>query len=87
MNDVADLPEDTIVLALENRISNLGSIRSIGAGTLTARAWATLCAAVADMAVLRATAADPKKTSATASSLAEFDRHDRPVMRRGAERC
>jgi len=69
------------VLPLQNRvtINNLTTIRSLRAGTLTARAWETLRAAVAGVALARAVS--PVRDAAVTPDLGL------PRMRRGAERC
>jgi hypothetical protein len=71
------------VLTLQNRVSlnNLMTIRSLGAGTLTARAWETLRAAVQGVALTRA------MTPAAAPGLPAPVGHHLPRMRPGAERC
>jgi hypothetical protein len=81
----------TSVLSLQNRVSlnNLTTIRSMRAGTLTARALATLRATVAGVALNRAVAPIFNAGQAPGGSpdLATFVRSDLPLMRRGAERC
>ena len=70
------------MLTLQNRVSlnNLTNIRSLGASTLTARAWETLRAAVQVMALNRAVAqVSPEVANATTPQLV--------LMRRGVERC
>ena len=79
-NDVAGLLKGTSVLTLQNRVSlNNLTIRSLRAGTLTARAWETLRAAVQGVALVRDAAARP--------DLAAWVDQDLPRMRRGDERC
>jgi hypothetical protein len=75
------------VLTLQNRVNlnNLTNIRSLGAGTLTARAWETLRAAVAGVALARAI--PPVSHAAPMPRLAASVDQDLPRMRRGAERC
>ncbi len=77
------------MLTLQNRvsISNLSSIRTLGAGILTARAWETLRAAVAGMALARSVSATPEGGIAAAPGMASRVDHDLPLMRRGVERC
>lgn len=72
---------------MQNRVTlnNLTTIRSLGAGTLTARAWATLRAAVAGVALTRAVL--PVGHAAPTPRLAASVDQDLPRMRRGAERC
>jgi len=89
----------TSVLPLQNRVSinNLTTIRSLRAGTLTARALATLRAAVHGVALTRAVApifsvahapgGSPVRDAAAAPDLAAWVDHDLPLMRRGVERC
>jgi hypothetical protein len=67
------------VLTLQNHVNNLTAIRSLQAGTLTARAWETVRAAVLGMAIARAVA--------PTSNLAAPVGHDLPRMPRGVERC
>jgi hypothetical protein len=71
----------TSVLTLQNRFSlnNLTTMRSLRAGTLTARAWETLRAAVQGVALVRDASARP--------DLAAWVDQDLPRMRRGDERC
>jgi hypothetical protein len=71
------------VLALQNHVnlSNLSTIRSLNAGSLTVRAWETLRAAVQGGAITRA--ASPVSNLADIRSRA----HNLPRMRPGAERC
>ena len=75
------------MLPLQNRVTlnNLTTIRSLGAGTLTARAWETLRAAVAGVALARA--ASPVRDAAATPNLAASVDQGLPHMRRGAERC
>ena len=77
----------TIVLPLQNRVilNNLTTIRSLGSGTLTARAWETLRAAAAGVALVRAVS--PVRDAAATPNLAASVDHDLPLMRRGVERC
>jgi len=78
--NVAGLLKGTSVLTLQNRVSlNNLTIRSLRAGTLTARAWETLRAAVQGVAFVRDAAARP--------DLAAWVDQDLPRMRRGDERC
>ena len=74
------------MLTPQNRVTlnNLTTI-PLGAGTLTARAWATLRAAVAGVALTRAV--PPVSNAAPTPRLAASVHHDLPRMRRGAERC
>lgn len=71
------------MLTLQNRVNlnNLMTIRSLGAGTLTARAWETLRAAVQGVAPTRAMA---PPTAPDSPAPVGFGL---PLMRRGAERC
>ena len=71
------------MLTLQNRVSlnNLTAIRSLGAGTLTARAWETLRAAVHGAALARAVAPAAKPDLAVPAD------YGLPRMRPGAERC
>jgi hypothetical protein len=75
------------VLTLQNRVTlhNLTTIRSLGAGTLTARAWDTLRAAVGGLALARTVAPGPD--AAASPRLTAPVNQDVPRMRRGAERC
>lgn len=66
------------MLTLQNHVNNLTAIRSLKAGTLTARAWETVRAAVLGMAIARAVAPTSNLVGA---------RHDLPRMPRGVERC
>jgi hypothetical protein len=77
----------TSVLPLQNRVTlnNLTTIRSIRAGTLTARAWETMRAALAGVALAR-TVSPVGDTAATPNLEGSVD-HDLPLMRRGVERC
>jgi hypothetical protein len=81
----------TSVLTLQNRVSlnNLTTIRSMRAGTLTARALATLRAAVAGVTLNRAVAPMFSIGQAPGGSpdLTVFVNHGLPLMRPGAERC
>jgi hypothetical protein len=79
----------TSVLTMQNRVNlnNLANIRSLRAGTITARALATLRAAVQGVALNRAVAATPEAGAAATPNLATLVRYDLPLMRRGAERC
>ncbi|WP_324439376.1 hypothetical protein [Mycobacterium sp.] len=83
----AGLLKGTSVLPLQNRVTlnNLTTIRSHGAGTLTTRAWETLRAAVAGVALARTVAPGPD--AAATPRLAAPVTQDLPRMRRGAERC
>ena len=68
------------MLTLQNRVSlNNLTIRSLRAGTLTARAWETLRAAGQGAALVRDAAARPE--------LVAWVDQDLPRMRRGDERC
>jgi hypothetical protein len=82
-----DYLKGTSVLTLQNRVNlnNLTAIRSMGAGTLTARAWETLRAAVAGVALARAAA--PVGDAAATPNLAATVDQALPLMRRGVERC
>ncbi|MGB7870308.1 MAG: hypothetical protein WBM01_18865 [Mycobacterium sp.] len=75
------------MLPLQNRVTlnNLTTFRSLGAGTLTARAWETLRAAAAGVALVRAVS--PVRDAAATPNLAASADHDLPLMRRGVERC
>jgi hypothetical protein len=75
------------VHTLQNRVSlnNLTTIRSLRAGTLTARALGTLRAAVAGVTLNRAVA--PIFSAGQSPDLAKFVQNELPLMRRGAERC
>jgi hypothetical protein len=75
----------TSVLTLQNRVSlnNLTTIRSLRAGTLTARALGTLRAAVAGVTLNRAVA----PIFSAGQAPAKFVQNELPLMRRGAERC
>ena len=75
------------MLTLQNRVTltNLTTIRSLGASTLTARAWETLRAAVGGLAMARTVA--PAPDAAATPRLAAPVNEDLPRMRRGAERC
>jgi hypothetical protein len=75
------------VLTLQNRVNlnNLTTIRSLRAGTLTARAWETLRAAVAGVALARAVS--PVRDAAATPDLTAWVDHGLPRMRRGVERC
>ncbi len=86
-SDFAGLLKGTIVLPLQNRVTlnNLTNIRSLRAGTLTARAWETMRAAVAGVALVRAVS--PVRDAAATPNLAASVDHDLPLMRRGIERC
>jgi hypothetical protein len=77
------------VLTLQNHVnlSNLTTIRSLGAGTLTARAWETLRAAVHGAALARAMWPGREVGNAATPELAPTVDHSLPLMRRGAERC
>jgi hypothetical protein len=98
-NDLVGLLKGTRVLTLQNRVSlsNLTSIRSLTAGSLTARAWDTLRAAVQGATLARAVAPIfnvaqvpgglPEGGNAAAPNLAAWANQDLPRMRRGAERC
>jgi hypothetical protein len=75
------------VLTLQNRVSlnNLTTIRSLGAGTLTARAWETLRAAAHIVALNRAAA--PILAPAQVSPECGDGTPQFVLMRRGVERC
>ncbi|HUB56721.1 MAG TPA: hypothetical protein VMB04_16365 [Mycobacterium sp.] len=79
------------MLTLQNHVSlnNLTTIRSLRAGTLTARALGTLRAAVAGVTLNRAMAPIFGAGQAPGGSpdLAKFVQSELPLMRRGAERC
>lgn len=87
------------MLPLQNRVNlnNLTTIRSLRAGTLTARAWETLRAAVQGVALARAVApffsvanepgGSPVPDAAATPDLTVWIDHDLPRMRRGVERC
>jgi hypothetical protein len=81
----------TNVLTLQNHVNlnNLTTIRSLRAGTLTARALETLRAAVAGITLNRAIAPIFSAGQALGGSrdLTTFVRSELPLMRRGAERC
>jgi hypothetical protein len=79
----------TNVLTLQNRVNLNNLTTTLRAGTLTARALATLRAAVAGVALNRAVAPIFGAGQAPGGSpaLAPFVRSDLPLMRRGAERC
>jgi hypothetical protein len=81
----------TSVLTLQNRVSlnNLTTIRSLRAGTLTARALGTLRAAVAGVTLSRAVAPIFSAGQAPGASpdLTKFVANELPLMSRGAERC
>jgi hypothetical protein len=72
---------------MQNRVTlnNLTNIRSLGAGTLTARAWESLRAAVAGVALTRTMS--PVPDAATTPHLTASVDQGLPRMRRGAERC
>jgi hypothetical protein len=90
-NDIAGLLKGTNVLTQQNRVTlnNLTTIRSLKAGTLTARALATLRAAVAGVTLNRAVAPifSAGQAPGGSSELAKFAANELPLMRRGAERC
>lgn len=73
------------MLPLQNRVTlnNLTTIRSIRAGTLTARAWETMRAAVSGVALARTVSPDAAATPNLATSVDQ----GLPRMRRGIERC
>ncbi len=75
------------MLTLQNRVNlnNLTTIRSLRAGTLTARAWETLRAAVQSVALARAVT--PVRDAAVIPDPPAWVDHALPRMRRGAERC
>lgn len=79
------------MLTLQNRVNlnNLTTIRSLRAGTLTARALETLRAAVHGVALNRAMAPIFSAGQAPGESpdVATLIDHDLPLMRRGVERC
>ncbi len=78
------------MLTLQNHVnlSNLTTIRSLGAGSLTARAWETLRAAVAGAALTRAVRpARVGGNTDTPPKPAAWVDQDLPRMQRGAERC
>lgn len=79
------------MLTKQNRVSlnNLTTIRSLRAGTLTARALGTLRAAVVGVTLNRAVAPIFSAGQAPGRSpdLAKFVGNDLPLMRRGVERC
>ena len=79
------------MLTLQNRVNlnNLTTIRSLRAGTLTARALGTLRAAVAGVTLNRAMAPIFNAGQAPVGSpdVAKFVDYGLPLMRRGAERC
>ena len=81
----------TSVLTLQDRVNlnNLTTMRSLGAGTLTARALGTLRAAVAGVTLNRAVAPIFSAGRAPVGSpdRAKFVDSQLPLMRRGAERC
>jgi hypothetical protein len=77
------------VLTLQNHVnlSNLTTIRSLGAGSLTARAWETLRAAVVGAALTRAVRPARVSGNADAPNPVAWVDQDLPRMRPGAERC
>lgn len=85
------------MLTMQNRVTlnNLTNIRSLRAGTLTARAWETLRAAVHGVALARAVAPTFGVTNEPGGSpvgdagpdLTAWVGHDLPRMRPGVERC
>lgn len=77
------------MLPLQNRVTlnNLTTIRSLGAGTLTMRAWETLRAAVAGVALARTVAPVRAESSPATPRLAAPVNQGLPRMPRGAERC
>ena len=79
------------MLTLQNRVTlnNLTTIRSLRAGTLTARALETLRAAVQGVALTRAVAPifNPGQTPGESPNLTTLVDHGLPRMRRGDERC
>jgi hypothetical protein len=87
--DLVGLLKGSSVLTLQNHVSlnNLGPIRSLRAGTLTARAWETLRAAVQGVALTRAVAPIREANSPAPQHLAAGADQGLPRMRRGAERC
>lgn len=88
MHDLAGLLKGTRVLTLQNvNLSNLTTIRSFDAGSLTARAWETLRAAVQGVKDSRAAAPVQHGGGVTTPSLAPWGNQDLPRMRRGVERC
>ena len=86
-SDFAGLLKGTTVLTLQNRVTlnNLTTIRSLGSGTLTGRAWDTLRAAVGGLALARTVA--PVPDAAASPRPAAPVNQGLPRMRRGAERC
>jgi hypothetical protein len=90
-SDVAGYLKGTSVLTMQNRVNlnNLTTIRSLRAGTLTARALETLRAAVQGVTLNRAMAPIFSAGQAPGGSpdLATLIDHDLPLMRRGVERC
>jgi hypothetical protein len=74
-----DLLKGSSVLTLQNHVNNLTAIRSLKAGTLTARALATARAAVAGMAFARTVTPTP--------DAAPWAHHGLRLMPRGLERC
>ncbi|HEY9304703.1 MAG TPA: hypothetical protein VIO95_10475 [Mycobacterium sp.] len=77
------------MLTLQNHVNlgNLTTIRSLGAGSLTARAWEALRAAVAGGALTRAVRPVRQGGNPDARDLAASVDQALPRMRRGAERC
>jgi hypothetical protein len=77
------------VLTLQNHVnlSNLTNIRSLNAGSLTARAWETLRAAVQAAALTRAARPIREGGNPATQDLAAWVDQDLRRMRRGAERC
>jgi hypothetical protein len=74
-----DLSKGSSVLTLQNHVNNLTAIRSVKAGTLTARALATVRAAVAGVAFARTVTPTP--------DAAPWADHGLRLMPRGVERC
>ena len=74
---------------MQNRVNlnNLANIRSLRAGTITARALATLRAAVQGVSLNRAVAAGPEGGAAATADMATLVNYGLPRMRPGAERC
>jgi hypothetical protein len=89
MDDLAGLLKGTRVLTLQNHVnlSNLPTIRSLGAGSLTARAWEVLRAAVQSGALPWAVRPVWQGGIPDAGNPAAAVDQGLPRMRRGAERC
>jgi hypothetical protein len=88
-DDLAGLLKGTRVLTLQNHVnlSNLTTIRSLGAGSLTARAWEVLRAAVQGGALTRAVRPVRQVGIPAAGNPPAGVDQRLPRMRRGAERC